>query len=123
MPKKNTRMVRVNDEIVREVANIIRFEMADPRVGAVVSVLRAETTNDFKFCKIFISVPGDQNQQDQAMDALRSATGFIRKRIAETVNLRNTPEITFVYDDSIAHAMRMNRLIDEAVRSAPPWDD
>lgn len=115
-----TRMIRINDEIARVTANIIRSEMADPRVGTVVSVLRAETTTDLKYCKISVSVLGDENQQQETMTALNKAAGFIRKRIAGIINLRNTPELKFVFDDSIVHGMRMAKLIEEANRPARP---
>ncbi|MDR1664111.1 MAG: 30S ribosome-binding factor RbfA [Clostridiales bacterium] len=108
-----TRMLRINDEIARGTANVIRSEMADPRIGAVVSVMRAETTQDLKYCKIFVSVLGEDEKQQETITALRKAAGFIRKRIAEIINLRNTPELTFVLDDSIEYGMRMLKLIDE----------
>ena len=111
----NTRMIRINDEITRTVADIIRFEMSDPRIGTVVSVTGAKTTADLKFCKIFVSMLKDEGQEE-TMTALQNAAGFIRKRIAETLNLRHTPEITFVLDDSIAYSMRMHKLIDEVNR-------
>ena len=118
----NTRLIRINDEITRAAANIIRFEMSDPRIGTVVSVTGAKTTADLKFCKISVSILNDANQGDgplpeDTMTALQKAAGFVRKRIAETLNLRHTPEITFILDDSIAHAMRMHKLIDEVNRN------
>lgn len=115
MKKNTTRIIRINDEIARAAANIIRFEMSDPRVGTVVSVTGADTTTDLKFCKISVSILDDKTAE--TMEALKSAAGFIRKRIAETLDLRNTPEITFIEDDSIAHAMRMSKLIDEVIRN------
>ena len=111
-----TRLTRINDEIARVTAEVIRSEMSDPRIGSVVSVMRAETTSDMKFCKIWVSVLGDTEKQNETMEALKSGTGFIRKRIAEIVNLRATPEITFVFDDSIEYGMRMRQLIDEINR-------
>ena len=108
-----TRMIRINDEIARVTANLIRQEMSDPRIGSLVSVLRAETTADLKHCKIFVSALGDEDKQKETMTALSNAAGFIRKRIAEIVNLRQTPEIKFVFDDQIEHGMRMRKLIDE----------
>jgi len=113
--KNTTRIIRINDEIARAAANIIRSEMSDPRIGTVVSVTGADTTTDLKFCKISVSILDDKT--NETMEALINAAGFIRKRIAETIDLRNTPEITFVLDDSIAHAMRMNKLIDEVIRN------
>ncbi len=106
-----TRMLRINDEIARVTADIIRSEMADPRIGTVVSVLKADTTADLKYCKIHVSFLNDDWRE--TLNALQKASGFIRKRLAEIINLRNTPEITFVFDDSIAYGMRMTRLIEE----------
>ncbi|MCL2839661.1 MAG: 30S ribosome-binding factor RbfA [Defluviitaleaceae bacterium] len=105
-----TRITRINDEIARVTANIIRSELSDPRIGTVVSVIKAETTTDLKHCKISVSILG--NTQESTMAALNKASGFIRKRIAETINLRQTPEIKFEYDDSIEHGMRMRKLIE-----------
>jgi ribosome-binding factor A len=110
-----TRMIRINDEITRVVADIIRSEMADPRIG-VVSVMKAETTADLKYCKVYVSMLGARKQQADAMAALNKAAGFIRHRIAEIINLRSTPELTFVYDDSIEHGIRMTKLIEEVNR-------
>ncbi|MCL2198837.1 MAG: 30S ribosome-binding factor RbfA [Defluviitaleaceae bacterium] len=108
-----TRLIRINDEIARVSADVIRSELSDPRIGAVVSVLGAETTNDLKHCKIRVSIFGDEAKQEETMKALTSATGFIRKRIADTINLRQTPEIKFIYDDAIEHGMRMRKLIED----------
>jgi ribosome-binding factor A len=105
-------MIRINDEIARVAAEIIRSELSDPRIGAVVSVVGSETTSDLKYCKIRVSVLGEE-KKDETMEGLNRAAGFIRRRVAETVNLRQTPEISFVYDDSIEHGMRMRKLIDE----------
>ena len=114
-----TRIIRINDEIARVTAEVIRSEMTDPRIGTVVTVLRAETTTDLKHCKIFVSVLGDKEQQESTMDALHRAAGFIRKRIADIINLRQTPEIKFIFDDSIEYGMRMRKLIEE-VNAAHP---
>ena len=109
-----TRMIKINDEITRQAAEIIRQELSDPRIGEVVSVIRSETTADLKTCKIFVSILGDEAEQKKTITALQKASGFVRKRLAELVNLRLTPEIKFVYDDSIEHGMRMRKLIEEA---------
>ena len=108
-----TRIIRINDEIARVTANIIRSELSDPRIGAVVSVLRAETTTDLKHCKVFVSILGEEKSQQETMTGLTKAAGFIRKRIAETINLRQTPEMKFIFDDSIEHGMKMRKLIEE----------
>lgn len=115
-----TRIIRINDEITRVAAEVIRSEMSDPRIGAVVSVLKAETTNDLKHCKLFVSVLGDSEQQEKTMAALNKAAGFVRKRVADIINLRQTPEIKFVFDDSIEHGMRMRKLIEDANKGLSP---
>ena len=115
MPKNTTRITRINDEIARAAADIIRFEMSDPRISTVVSVVGAKTTVDLKYCKLFVSVLDDKD--GETFEALTNASGFVRKRIAEILNLRHTPEISFVLDDSIAYAMRMHKLIDEVVKN------
>jgi len=107
-----TRIIRINDEIARVAAEVIRSELHDPRIGAVVSVLRAETTTDLKHCKLFVSVLGEKEQQEETIAALNNAVKFIRKRIADIVNLRQTPEIKIIFDDSIEHGMRMRQLIE-----------
>lgn len=109
-----TRLIRINDEIARVAAEVIRSELSDPRIGTIVSVLKAETTNDLKHSKLFVSILGDKEQQEKTMEGLDKANRFIRKRIADIINLRQTPEIKFVFDDSIEHGMRMQQLIAEA---------
>ncbi len=116
--KTGNRMTRINEEIMKEVSQIIRGELKDPRISTVTSVVKVETTNDLKFCKIYVSVLGDQEQKKSVMDGLKSAGGFIRKQIASRINLRNTPEVTFVHDESIEYVMRMNKLISDVNKNS-----
>ena len=114
-----TRMIRINDEIARVTSEVIRSELSDPRLdvsACVVSVITAETTSDLKTCKIRISVLGSESAAKDAMTALEKASGFIRRRLAEIINLRQTPELKFIFDDSIEYGMRMRNLI-ESVNS------
>ena len=117
--KKNNRMTRVNDEITRGLANIIRGELKDPRIGVLTSVLRVETTQDLKYCKVFISVLGNDEEKANVMKGLKSASGFIRHLLAERINLRITPELTFKLDDSVEYGIKMSKLI-EKISSEPP---
>ena len=107
------RMIRINDEVQRELAEIIRTEVKDPRIGALTSVIRVETTTDFKYCKVFVSVLGNDEEKESVMKGLKNAKGFIRHLLAERVNLRNTPELIFKLDDSVEYAVRMSQLIDQ----------
>lgn len=111
--RQKTRMVRVNDEIQRAMADIIRTEIKDPRVKTLVSVVKVETTPDLKFCKVYLSVLGSDEEKESAMTGIKSAEGFIRKLIAERVNLRLTPKLIFKLDDSLEYSIRMSKLIDE----------
>lgn len=111
--KNNNRMTRINDEILKELSQIIRGEIKDPRVGVMTSVLRVDTTPDLKYCKVFVSVLGNEEEKDGVMKGLKNATGFIRRLLAQRVNLRNTPELIFKLDDSVEYSIRMSKLIDE----------
>jgi ribosome-binding factor A len=111
-------MARINDEISRETAEIIRSELKDPRVVSIVSVLKAEASNDLSHCRVFVSVLGGEQEREDTLRGLASAAGFIRKRLAERVNLRRTPEIKFVFDESMEHGFKIRKLIAEA-NSAP----
>ena len=115
--KKNERLERINDEIMRECAQILRAEIKDPRVSALVMVTKADTTNDLAYCKIHVSVLGDDATKKDALEGIKSASGFIRKLLAERINLRQTPQLSFFLDDSLEYGMRMTKLIDEVNRA------
>ena len=111
--KTNNRMIRINDEIKKEVSEIIRSELKDPRIGIITSVLKTETTNDLKYCKIFISILGDDEKKKETLEGLKNASGFIRKQVAERINLRNTPELKFILDDSLEYSFKISKIIDD----------
>ena len=112
MRKNSIKNTRINGEVQRELCNIIR-ELKDPRVGIMTSVTHVEVTPDLKYCKAYVSVLGDDEAKAETMAGLKSAAGFIRRELARTVNLRNTPELKFVMDQSIEYGMKMSKLIDE----------
>lgn len=111
--KNNTRMIRINDEIKKELSEIIRSELKDPRIGVMTSVLKVDTTNDLKYCKVYISVLGDDNQKKDVMEGLKNASGFIRKQVATKINLRCTPQFKFELDNSLEYSIKISKLIDE----------
>lgn len=100
---------RVNEEVVKELSNILR-EVKDPRVSdAFISVTAADVATDMKTAKIYFSVmSGDKTEVKKG---LKSASGYIRKRLAETLNLRQTPELFFTFDDSIEYGAHINSLL------------
>lgn len=112
MRKNSIKNTRINGEVQRELSNIIR-ELKDPRIGIMTTVTAVEVAPDLKTCKAFISVLGDEQAKADTMVGLKSAAGFIRRELARTVNLRNTPEIRFIMDESIEYGMKMDKLIKE----------
>ncbi len=115
MRKNSMKNSRVNGEVMRELANIIRGEIKDPRISPLTSVVAVDVAPDLKSCKAYISVLGDEKAKKDTYDGLKSAEGFIKNRLAKTINLRNTPEITFVIDQSIEYGVNMSHKIDEVI--------
>lgn len=116
MRKRSIKNTRINEEVLRELSNILRGELKDPRVSPMCSVVAVEVAPDLKSAKAYVSVLGDEEVQKRTMEGLRSSAGFIRRKLAENVNLRNTPQITFVLDQSIEYGVRMSKMIDEVTR-------
>ena len=98
MRKRSIKNTRVNTEVQRELSEIIRRGLKDPRVAPWTSVVAVEVAPDLKTCKAYISVLGDVKAQEDTIKGLRSAEGFIRRELARTLNMRNTPEIQFILD-------------------------
>ncbi len=112
MRKNSVKNRRINDEVQRALAEIISREIKDPRVDKLASVMQAEVAPDLKTCKVWISVYSGGDAGKKTIDGLRSAEGFIRSALAKKVNLRNTPELRFILDDSIAYGVAMSHKID-----------
>ena len=119
----SNRIGRINEEIQRELSSLIRT-VKDPRVTGMISVTAVNTTPDLKFCKVYISVL-DKSDVVQVLKGLKSASGYLRRELGRALNLRNTPELTFVRDDSIdqgAHILEMLRN-PEVVKPANPANE
>lgn len=115
MRKNSVKNTRINGEVQKVLAEIIRGEIKDPRISPWTSVVSVEVAPDLKSCKAWISVLGDKEAQDATLEGLKSASGFIKRQLAKTINLRNTPEIVFVMDQSIEYGVRMSHRIDEVM--------
>jgi len=111
---KNT---RINGEVQRVLAEVIRGEIKDPRISPLTSVIAVEVAPDLKTCKAWISVYGDEQAKKDTLAGLKSAEGYIKNQLAKRINLRNTPEIQFIVDESIAYGVRMSKLIDDVIKS------
>ena len=117
MRKNSIKNTRINAEVQRELSEIIRTEVKDPRLAAaMVSVVSVEVTPDLKYCKAYISVLGNQEAKEATIRGLNSAEGYIRRQLARNLNLRNTPEIRFILDESIEYGVNMSKLIDDVTK-------
>ena len=113
MRKNSIKNTRINGEVQRELSNIIRGEIKDPRINPLTSVTAVEVAPDLKSCKAYISVLGDEESGKNTLAGLESAEGYIRTKLAKNINLRNTPQIRFILDQSIEYGVNMSKLIDE----------
>ena len=117
MRKNSIKNTRINMEVQRELSDIIRTEIKDPRVTrAMTSIVSVEVTPDLKYCKVYVSVLGNAEAAQAAIAGLKSAVGYIRRELAHRINLRNTPELLFVLDQSIEYGVHMSRLIDQVTK-------
>ena len=123
MRKNSIKNTRINGEVQRELANIIRSGIKDPRINPLTSVVAVEVAPDLKTCRAFISVFGDEESQKATLEGLKSAEGYIRRELARTINLRNTPEIRFILDQSIEYGVNMSRMIDRVVQNEKEEED
>ena len=112
MWKNSIKNTRINGEVQKELSNIIRGEIKDPRINPLTSVVAVEVAPDLKY----ISVLGDEKSQQDTIKGLKSAEGYIRTMLAKSINLRNTPQITFILDQSIEYGVKMSKMIDDVTK-------
>ncbi len=110
---KRERMGRIDTEIQRALSKIISQDVKDPRLGFT-TVTRCEITQDLMHCKVFVSIIGDRHVARQTMDALKSAAGFVRGELGAAVDLRHTPELTFVEDRTTERAIVLAKTLEKA---------
>ena len=106
---------RLAEEIKKEMSDLIRNQLKDPRLPDFVSVTAVRVTRDLRYAKVYVSVFGDNDKKSSAIAALKSASGFIRHEIGQRLNIRYIPEFSFILDDSIEKGMYISKLIDETV--------
>lgn len=112
MRKNSVKNTRINSEVLRELSRIISREIKDPRISPMTTVVAVEMAPDLKTCKAYISVLGPEEELQDTLEGLRSAHGYIKRELAHSVNLRNTPDIRFIPDQSIAYGVNMSKKID-----------
>ena len=116
MRKNSIKNTRINGEVQKELSAIIRNEIKDPRIHPMTSVMAVEVAPDLKTCKAYISVLGEKEAKEATIKGLNSAEGYIRRQLARSLNLRNTPEIRFILDESIEYGVNMSKLIDDVTK-------
>ena len=117
MKKNSIKNTRIKGEVQRVLADIIRSQIKDPRIAPLTSVVSVEVAPDLKTCKAWISVLGDEKTAADTLEGLTSAEGFIRTKLARELNLRYTPDLRFIMDQSIAYGVSMSRKIEEVNRN------
>ncbi|MDO4468301.1 MAG: 30S ribosome-binding factor RbfA [Bacillota bacterium] len=123
MRKNSIKNTRVNAEVQHELANLIREGIKDPRIHPMTSVTAVEVAPDLKTCRAYISVMGNEEAKNNTIAGLKSAEGYIRRQLAKNINLRNTPEIRFILDESIEYGVAMSKLIDEVTGKEEVQED
>ena len=116
MRKNSIKNTRIKGEVQKELSSIIRGEIKDPRIHPMTSVMAVEVAPDLKTCRAYISVLGNQEAKEATIRGLNSAEGYIRRQLARNLNLRNTPEIRFILDESIEYGVNMSKLIDDVAK-------
>lgn len=121
MRKNSIKNTRINQEVLKELSVIISREVKDPRVDPLATITNVAVAPDLKTAKVFISVMGDEENKKNTIQGLKSASPYIRSCLAKSLNLRNTPELKFILDDSIEYGIRMSGLIDQL--DIPPAEE
>ncbi len=112
MRKNSNKNKRINGEVMKVISEAIRYSK-DPRISPMTSVMDVEVAPDLKTCKVWVTVMGDDEDRLRTSEGLKSASGYIRSTLAKELNMRYTPELRFIMDDSIEYAINMSKIIDE----------
>lgn len=113
MRKNSIKNTRINAEVQRELSNLINREIKDPRINPMTSIVSVEVSPDLKTAKIYISVLGDEESRKSTAQGLKSASSYLRGQLAKNLNLRNTPELSFIIENTIEYGVNMSKLIDQ----------
>ena len=110
MPKNENRLNRINEELRKEISQIISFELKNPDATGLISITKVKVTPDLKYAKVYVSLLNSKNE-DKTIEALKNSAGFIRSLVAKRLNLRITPELVFEKDDSMEYGMKIDSIL------------
>jgi ribosome-binding factor A len=116
----NRRIERVNELLRSELSELISREIKDPRLTGLISITEVETTADLRHAKVFVSIFGREEERQSSLEALRSATGFLRREVAQRVTFRHMPELEFHLDSSLEHGDRIMQLLKQVATPSTP---
>ena len=116
MPRDFSRTLRIAEQIQRDLAELLRLEVKDPRIG-MVTLTDVEVTSDYAHAKVFFTALGDTAQVAAASEGLNRAAGFLRHELGHRIKLRSIPQLHFIHDESVERGVRLSQLIDAAVSS------
>ena len=119
MPKNEARLSRVNEELKKELSNIISYELKNPNVTGMISVTKVKTSPDLKYARVSVSIINSKNTK-QTLAGLKAASGFIRSKVAEKMNLRITPELVFELDESLVYGEKIDRILERVMKDIKP---
>lgn len=119
MQKNNNRFNRIDEELKKEISNIISFKLKNPNITGMISVTKVKVTTDLKFAKVYVSILNSKNLKD-TLAGLKKSSGFIRTEVAKRINLRTTPEIIFVLDDSIEYGAKIDSILKDIIKDVKP---
>ena len=121
MKKGSIKNTRINAEVRKEIQSILMNGLKDPRVSPMTTVTDARVTADLRYCTVYVSVYGGPEAEEQTLEGLRKASGYIRSELARTVNLRITPELKFAADRSMAYGAHIDSVLDE-LKKTENWE-
>ena len=121
MQKNENRFNRIDEELKREISQIINYELKNPNVTGLISVTKAHVTKDLKYAKVYVSILNSKNIKE-TLAGLKKSAGYIRSEIAKRINLRVTPELIFELDDSIEYGAKIDTILKEIIKDVKPED-
>ena len=110
MPSKSNRMYKVDEELKKEISNIISLELKNPHLTGLISVTGVKTTPDLRFAKVYVSMINEKSKKEN-LKILKQSSGYIRSEVAKRVNLRTTPELIFEFDESLEYGSRIDEIL------------
>ncbi len=120
MPKKDSnRLNRIDEEMKKEISHIITYDLKDPNITGLISVTKVKVSGDLKYAKVYVSMINAKDNK-QVLAALKKSAGFVRTEVAKRINLRTTPEIIFIFDDSIEYGSRIDTILKEVIKGIKP---